>query len=53
MAAPASAAAMDSAAIWSGVMGRWGVMVGVCTDPVTAQVMITLRPVFAAGSAAC
>jgi hypothetical protein len=34
------------------VMGRWGVIVGVCTEPVTAQVMMTLRPVLGAGSAA-
>ena len=41
--APASAAAIESRAISSGVIGRYGVMLGVCTEPVTAQVMITLR----------
>jgi hypothetical protein len=50
IAAPASDAAMDSRAISSGVIGRYGVMVGVWTEPVTAQVMITLRPAFAAVS---
>src|SRR3546814_2973525 len=39
--APASAAAMDCSAISSGVMGSAGDMVGVCADPVIAQVMIT------------
>ena len=39
--APASAAAIASAAIWSGVTGRYGLIVGVCTEPVTAQVMTT------------
>ncbi len=43
IAAPASAAPIAPAAISSGVTGRYGVMVGVCIDPVTAQVMITLR----------
>jgi hypothetical protein len=28
------------------VIGRWGVMLGVWTDPVTAQVMMTLRADF-------
>ncbi|CAH0357100.1 hypothetical protein SPH9361_04749 [Sphingobium sp. CECT 9361] len=32
---------MASAVIWSGVIGRWGDMDGVWTDPVTAQVMMT------------
>ncbi len=39
--APASAAAIASAAIWSGVTGRCGDIDGVCTEPVTAQVMMT------------
>ena len=51
--APASAAAIDSRAISSGVIGRYGVMVGVCTEPVTAQVMMTFRPVLAAAWACC
>src|ERR1700730_14041888 len=45
---------MESAAICAGVIGRYGDMVGVWMDPVTAQVMMTLgagrmmllRPVF-------
>ena len=41
IAAPAFAAAMDSSAICFGVIGRCGVIVGVCIEPVTAQVMIT------------
>ena len=44
MAAPASAASMDARAISSGVMGKYGVIVGVWIEPVTAQVMMTLRP---------
>ena len=44
IAAPASAAAIDASAICSGVIGRYGVMVGVWIDPVTAQVMMTFRP---------
>ena len=35
--------AIAPAATSSGVIGRYGVIVGVCIDPVTAQVMITLR----------
>src|SRR5437764_14977504 len=42
IAAPASAAAIASRAISSGVSGRWGLIVGVWIDPVTAQVMTTL-----------
>ncbi|MQM39968.1 hypothetical protein KBTX_04009 [wastewater metagenome] len=42
-AAPASAAPMACSAICSGVTGRYSLMVGVCTEPVTAQVMMTLR----------
>src|SRR3546814_19848515 len=45
MAAPACAAAIASCAISSGVMGRWGDMDGVCIDPVTAQVIMTLLDV--------
>lgn len=37
MAAPA----MDSAAICSGVIGRYSDMLGVCSEPVMAQVMMT------------
>ncbi len=43
MAAPASAAAIASAAISSGVTGRWGDIEGVWIEPVTAQVMIAFR----------
>ena len=46
MAAPASAASIDARAISSGVMGKYGVIVGVWIEPVTAQVMMTLRPAF-------
>src|SRR5580700_8695067 len=42
IAAPASAAAIASRAISSGVSGKWGLIVGVWIDPVTAQVMTTL-----------
>src|SRR5713101_4851702 len=42
IAAPASAAAIASRAISSGVSGRYGLIVGVWIDPVTAQVMTTL-----------
>src|SRR5438552_11102650 len=42
IAAPASAAAIASRAISSGVSGRCGLIVGVWIDPVTAQVMTTL-----------
>src|ERR1700736_5709288 len=42
MAAPASAAAIASRAISSGVSGRYGLIVGVWIDPVTAQVITTL-----------
>src|SRR5215831_16127165 len=41
--APASAAAIDCWAISAGVIGRWGDIVGVWIEPVTAHVMITLR----------
>ena len=41
MEAPASAAAMASSAISLGVRGKCSDMVGVCIDPVTAQVMMT------------
>jgi hypothetical protein len=41
MEAPAAAAAIDSAAISAGVIGKCGDMLGVCNDPVTAQVMMT------------
>jgi hypothetical protein len=34
---------MDSLAICSGVIGKCGDIVGVCTDPVTAQVIMTDR----------
>ncbi len=44
--APASAAAIASAAISSGVSGRYSDIVGVWMEPVTAQVMMTL-PSFA------
>src|SRR5262245_51369082 len=43
IAAPASAASIEARAISSGVSGRWGVIVGVWIEPVTAQVMMTLR----------
>jgi hypothetical protein len=43
MAAPAFTAPMPPAAISSGVIGRYGVIVGVWIEPVTAQEMITLR----------
>src|SRR5262245_56553710 len=46
MAAPASAAPMALSAIWPGVTGRWGDMLGVWIDPVIAQVMMTLRDAF-------
>src|ERR1700685_4222100 len=42
IAAPASAASIAWAATSSGVSGRYGDMVGVWIDPVTAQVMMTL-----------
>jgi hypothetical protein len=47
IAAPALAAAIDSSATCFGVIGRYGVIVGVWIEPVTAQVMIT----FLAGAA--
>jgi hypothetical protein len=43
IAAPASAAPIAASAISSGVTGRWGDMDGVWIEPVTAQVMMTLR----------
>jgi hypothetical protein len=42
MAAPASAAARELAVISCGDTGNASDMVGVWTDPVTAQLMITL-----------
>jgi hypothetical protein len=41
IAAPAFAAAIDSSATYFGVIGRYGVIVGVWIEPVTAQVIIT------------
>ena len=46
-AAPASTAATDSATTSSTVNGRCGDIVGVCADPVTAQVMMTLSDMIA------
>jgi hypothetical protein len=43
MAAPASAASIEAWAISTGVSGRWGLIVGVWIEPVTAQVMMTFR----------
>jgi hypothetical protein len=43
MAAPASAAPMAASAISDDVIGRCGDIDGVWIEPVTAQVMITLR----------
>jgi hypothetical protein len=43
MVAPASAAAIAASAISSGLTGRCGDIDGVWIEPVTAQVMITLR----------
>src|SRR5690606_17534793 len=40
--APASAAPTAASTIWLGVNGRYGLIVGVWIDPVTAQVMMTL-----------
>src|SRR6478735_1675608 len=42
IAAPARAASIAAFAISSGVIGRWGDMVGVWIEPVTAHVMMTL-----------
>src|ERR1041385_1423646 len=42
MAAPAFTAALAASAISSGVIGRYGDMVGVWIEPVTAHVMMTL-----------
>ena len=42
-AAPASAAPIAASAISSGVTGRYGDIEGVWIEPVTAQVMMTLR----------
>ena len=50
MEAPASAAAMASSAISLGVRGKCSDMVGVCIDPVTAQVMMTLLSLAIVGS---
>ena len=44
MAAPASAAPMAASAISLAVIGRCGDIDGVWIEPVTAQVMMTLRP---------
>src|SRR5205814_7060707 len=44
IAAPASCAPIAASAISSAVMGRCGDMVGVWIAPVTAHVMMTLRP---------
>src|SRR4051812_21408314 len=41
IAAPAAAAAILSSAICFGVIGRYGVIVGVWIEPVTAQVIMT------------
>src|SRR4051812_47684360 len=49
MAAPASAAAIACSAICAGVIGRYSDMLGVWTEPVTAQVMMTLRAAMASG----
>ena len=43
MAAPASAAPIAASAISSAVTGRCGDIDGVWIEPVTAQVMMTLR----------
>jgi hypothetical protein len=43
MAAPSRAAPMAFSAIWSGVIGRYGVCDGTWIDPVMAQVTMTLR----------
>ena len=43
IAAPARAAPMAFSAIWSGVIGRYGVCDGTWIDPVIAQVTMTLR----------
>ena len=43
MAAPASAAPMAASAISAAVTGRCGDIEGVWMEPVTAQVMMTLR----------
>src|SRR5271166_5111879 len=43
IAAPARAASIACSAICKGVTGRYSDMDGVWTDPVTAQVMMTLR----------
>jgi hypothetical protein len=45
MEAPASAAPTEASTISDGVIGRWGLMVGVWMEPVTAQVMMTLDAV--------
>src|SRR5271167_4563804 len=42
IAAPACAAAIDCSAICAGVIGIASDMVGVCTEPVVAQVMMTV-----------
>ena len=46
MAAPASAASIDDLAISSGVIGRYGDILGVWMPPVTAQLMMTLAMAF-------
>ncbi|GJL90536.1 MAG: hypothetical protein DHS20C04_01950 [Hyphococcus sp.] len=45
IAAPARAASIEASAISSEVTGKYGLMVGVWIEPVTAQVIITFRPV--------
>src|SRR6267143_3599003 len=52
IAAPALAAPIAPAAISSGVTGRYGDMLGVWIEPVTAQVMMTL-PCAAAINGVC
>ena len=44
---PAWAASIACVAMSSGVSARWGDMLGVCTDPVTAQEMMTFSEVMA------
>jgi len=41
IAAPARAASTAEAAICSGVMGQWGLLVTLLSSPVMAQVMMT------------
>ncbi|MCY1535090.1 hypothetical protein D9M68_704810 [compost metagenome] len=53
MAAPAAAASSADWAISSGVTGRWGDIDGVWTEPVIAQVMMTLFLDFFMGLSGC